>query len=87
MPFVTNRKMTPCQVVSISYKLVERNEHFIASNHPIKNQLIKTMGKNLYERKRFVEKVYEDVRDVIPYTWEGIKGYNPETDAFYKIFY
>ena len=68
------------------YKLIERNEHFIASNHPIRNQLIQTMGKSFLERKRFVEKVYEDVKQVIPYTWEGIRGYNPETDAFYKSF-
>ncbi|NTW70684.1 MAG: HNH endonuclease [Eubacteriaceae bacterium] len=67
-------------------KLIERNEHFIASNHPIKNQLIKTMGQNVVTRRKFVQKVYEDVKLVIPYTWEGIKGYNPDTDEFYKSF-
>ncbi|EGW40229.1 hypothetical protein DOT_1874 [Desulfosporosinus sp. OT] len=34
----------------------------------------------------FVEKVFEHVRQVSPYTWEGIWRYNPETDAFYKSF-
>lgn len=68
------------------YKLIERNEHFIASNHPIKNQLIKALGRTIIERKRYVERVYEDVKLVIPYTWEGIRGYNPDTDAFYKTF-
>ena len=67
-------------------KLIQRNEHFIASNHPIKNELIRTMGKTANERRRFVVKVYDHVKLVIPYTWEGIKGYNPATDEFYKSF-
>ncbi|NCC82265.1 MAG: HNH endonuclease [Clostridia bacterium] len=73
---------------SIKYinKLIERNEHFIASNHPIKNKLILTMGKTIKERKNYVYKVYNDVKVVIPYTWEGIRGYNPDTDEFYKSF-
>jgi len=65
-------------------KLIMRNEHFIASNHPIKEKLIKAMGRTPKERKQFVEKVYSNARIVIPYTWEGIRGYNPETDEFYK---
>jgi hypothetical protein len=67
-------------------KLIERNEHFIASNHPIKNQLIDNLGKTVLERQRTVYKVYEDIKVVIPWTWEGIKGYNPDTDLFYKSF-
>jgi 5-methylcytosine-specific restriction endonuclease McrA len=67
-------------------KLIERNEHFIASNHPIKQQIIRATGVNATARKRFIEKVYDDVKKVIPYTWEGIRGYNPETDEFYKSF-
>lgn len=63
-----------------------RNEHFIASNHPIKKRLIQQMGKTHIERNRFVWKTYEDAKTVIRYTWEGIKGYNPQTDPFYKTF-
>ena len=65
-------------------KLIVRNEHFIASNHPIREKLIKAMGKTQKTRRDFVEKVYSNARIVIPYTWEGIRGYNPETDEFYK---
>ncbi|WP_069648997.1 HNH endonuclease [Caloranaerobacter ferrireducens] len=65
-------------------KLILRNEHFIASNHPIKNKLIKMLGKTQKQRKAYIEKVYQDAKIVIPYTWEGIKGYNPSTDEFYK---
>lgn len=67
-------------------KLIDRNEHFIASNHPIKKRLIQQMGKTHIERNRFVWKTYEDAKTVIRYTWEGIKGYNPQTDPFYKTF-
>lgn len=65
-------------------KLILRNEHFIASNHPIKEKLIKTLGKTQLDRKKYILKVYEDAKIVIPYTWEGIRGYNPNTDEFYK---
>jgi hypothetical protein len=67
-------------------KLIERNEHFICSNHPIKNQLISQLGRTPNIRKKFVYKVYENAKLAIPYTWHGIKGYNPATDPFYKSF-
>ena len=31
-----------------------------------------------------MEKVYMNIGQVIPYSWEGICGYTPRTDAFYK---
>jgi len=65
-------------------RLIERNEHFIDSNHPIKNQLIRSMGRTRDERTKYVYKIYNDVKLVIPYTWEGIKGYKPDKDEFYK---
>lgn len=65
-------------------KLILRNEHFIASNHPIRGKLIAAMGATQRERKQFVEQVYSHAKMVLPYTWEGIRGYNPDTDEFYK---
>ena len=35
-------------------KLILRNEHFIASNHPIRGKLIATMGSTQKARKQFV---------------------------------
>jgi hypothetical protein len=67
-------------------KLIERNEHFIASNHPIKEKLIAKLGKTSELRKKCIDKVYQDAKTVIGYTWEGIKGYNPATDPFYKAY-
>jgi hypothetical protein len=67
-------------------KLILRNEHFIASNHPIQKKLIEQLGKSPTVRRKFIHQVYEDARNVIGYTWEGIRGYNPQTDEFYKTF-
>lgn len=67
-------------------KLIQRNESLIMSNHPLKKQLIATLGKGPSVRKQYVLRVYEDARTVLRYTWEGIRGYNPATDPFYKSF-
>lgn len=67
-------------------KLIERNESLILSNHPLKKQLIATLGRTPSIRKQYVLSVYEDARTVLRYTWEGIRGYNPATDPFYKAF-
>jgi len=84
--FCNEQKLDSLPSIKYINKLIERNEHFIASNHPIKDQLIRTMGKSISDRRKFVEMVYGEVKTIIPYTWEGIRGYNPETDEFYKSF-
>lgn len=68
------------------YKLIERNEHFIESNHPIKEKLIEQLGNTRKKRMDYVLKVYDDAKTVLGITWEGIKGYHPETDPFYRNF-
>jgi hypothetical protein len=67
-------------------KLIQRNEYFIISNHPIKNKLIVSLGLTSKQRRNYIYKVYEDCKSVLGYryTWDGIKGYNPSTDEFYK---
>lgn len=68
-------------------KLIVRNEHFISSKHPISNKLVEKLGKTPIARKKYILKVYEDVKTVLGgATWEGIRGYNPMTDTFYKTF-
>ncbi|WP_070120429.1 HNH endonuclease [Bacillus marinisedimentorum] len=67
-------------------KLILRNEHFIASNHPIKKKLIAQLGKTPKIRANYVYKVYQDAKQVLGFTWEGIRGYNPATDKFYRTF-
>lgn len=67
-------------------KLVIRNEYFINSNHPIKNQIIGQLGDTAEERRACIYRIYRDAQLVIRYTWEGIRGYDPENDLFYKNF-
>lgn len=67
-------------------KLIERNEFFIMSKHPLKKKLIAQLGNDPASRRRHTMRVYEDGRTVLRYTWEGIRGYNPATDPFYKSF-
>jgi CRISPR/Cas system Type II protein with McrA/HNH and RuvC-like nuclease domain len=59
-------------------KLIERNEHFIASNHPLKKKFIGQLGKTPEQRNSRINQVYRDAESAIPYTWEGIRGYDPQ---------
>ncbi len=64
--------------------LVARNEHLIASNHPLKQQLTAQVGSTPEHRRRTVLRTYEDARQVMPYTWEQIRGFDPATDLLYQ---
>nr|WP_276541751.1 HNH endonuclease domain-containing protein [Bacillus infantis] len=66
-------------------KLIERNEYFIKSNHPISNKLKLQLGKTSNQRKAYIDKIYSDAELVLS-LWKGIAGYNPSTDPFYKTF-
>lgn len=67
-------------------KLIERNEYLIKSRHPITTELIRHLGNTRDKRRNYVFKAYEDCKAVkgYRYTWDGIRGYNPMTDSFYK---
>lgn len=84
--FCNSQKSDALPNISYIAKLIERNEHFIESNHPIKRKLIHQLGRTKNQRKSFILNTYEDAKKVIGYTWDGIRGYNPDTDEFYKTF-
>ncbi|MBH8599326.1 HNH endonuclease [Thermoactinomyces sp. CICC 10523] len=67
-------------------KLIKRNEHFVESNHPIKEKLVAQLGNTPKKRRDYVLKVYNDAKIVLGYTWDGIRGYHPETDPFYRTY-
>ncbi|OLZ09048.1 HNH endonuclease [Sulfobacillus thermosulfidooxidans] len=67
-------------------KLIARNEHFIASNHPIKQTLIRELGASPEARRKAVLRVYHDAELVIGVTWQGIRGYRPDTDPLLHKF-
>lgn len=84
--FCNEQKLDAVPPESYVEKLFYRNEFFIASDHPIKNKLKNQMGNTKNKRAKFIQKRYEDAKEVIGYTWEGLRGYNPETDPFYNTF-
>ena len=64
--------------------LVDRNEHLIASNHPLKRHIVAQLGATPGQRRRAVLGTYGDAKLVIPYTWGGLRGVVPRTDPFYE---
>ncbi|TNP14134.1 HNH endonuclease [Bacillus tropicus] len=66
-------------------KLIERNEYFIKSNHPISNKLKEQLGSTPRQRRTTIDRIYEQAKLVLA-PWKGIYGYNPATDPFYKTF-
>lgn len=67
-------------------KLIKRNEFFIESNHPIKEKLISQLGNTPKKRRETILQIFEDAKIVLGVTWEGIRGYRPQTDPFYRTF-
>jgi len=65
-------------------RLIERNEHLININHPLKEQLLQELGSTPERRRVKIAQQYKDAEMIVAYTWKGIRGYDPETDAFYK---
>jgi hypothetical protein len=58
-------------------RLYERNEYYIASNHPIKRHLIAQLGATPEKRKEKLEHLYRAAEPVVIHTWEGKKGVLP----------
>ncbi len=61
-----------------------RNEHLIASNHPLRHQVITQLGATPGQRRRAVLRAYQDARITIPYEWDNLAGYQPATSDFYR---
>jgi hypothetical protein len=64
--------------------LVARNEHLIASNHPLKQQLTAQLGTMPDKRRQTVQRTYDDAKQVMSYTWEQVRGFDPATDVLYQ---
>lgn len=66
-------------------KLIRRNENIMGSNHPWKSKIKNALGENPSDRASNLKLHYDNVKAVMgPAYWSGDKGYNPETDPFYK---
>jgi hypothetical protein len=52
-------------------RLWQRNEYFVASNHPIKQHLVAQMGATPEQRRRFIERTYAEAQPVLIHVWDG----------------
>jgi CRISPR/Cas system Type II protein with McrA/HNH and RuvC-like nuclease domain len=52
-------------------QLMERNEYFIASNHPIKRHLLQQLGETQSGRRAFLERTYAEAQRVLIHVWPG----------------
>jgi CRISPR/Cas system Type II protein with McrA/HNH and RuvC-like nuclease domain len=64
--------------------LAVRNEHLIASNHPLKQQLTVQLGSTPEQRRQTVLHTYQDAKQVMPHTWEQVRRFDPATDVLYQ---
>lgn len=53
-------------------KLYERNEYYIASNHPIKRHLLQQTGETSAKRRQFLEQTYREAERVLIHIWPGM---------------
>ena len=66
-------------------KLIIRNENIMGSNHPMRHQIVKELGKTKRERSKNLQKHYEQVKTIRGNSyWGGSQFYNPEKDPFYR---
>jgi hypothetical protein len=84
--FCNNQKLDFLPGLHYIEKLIVRNERLIASNHPMRESFLRKLGAKAAQRRAYILEVYKDAETVIGYTWEGVRGYDPATDPFYKSF-
>jgi hypothetical protein len=61
-------------------KLVARNEHLIASQHPLRNQIVRHLGPTPSTRRASALAHYRNAETLIGITWEAARGYDPQKD-------
>ena len=65
-------------------QLVSRNEHLIASNHPLRGRVLVDLGRTPRQRREATLRAYHDAKTVVRWEWDGLPGFEPATSAFYK---
>jgi hypothetical protein len=61
-------------------KLIRRNEYYIASSHPMKEEIIRKLGKTPKERRATVRKHYDQALKYKQRYWQGDPHYDPSKD-------
>lgn len=83
--FCNQNKSDNVAPIGYIHNLIQRNEFFIASAHPIKNTLIQQLGKTAKGRQETVFKAYQEAKRMIVRMWNGISNYEPMKDQFYRM--
>ena len=66
-------------------KLIRRNENIMGSNHPWKAKIQSSLGNTASQRASSLKHHYDNVSLIRGSAyWTGDKGYNPESDPFYR---
>ena len=66
-------------------KLIQRNEYFIASSHPLKNTIVEKLGLTPFNRSKKIIDDYRYAKGAIVRIWGGNPNYDPSKDEFYKL--
>lgn len=66
-------------------KLIRRNEQLVASKHPVREKVIAQLGPTPDRRADATWRIYTEALSAIGYTWDGLRGYDPDGDLFYKM--
>ena len=67
-------------------KLMIRNEYYIASSHPLKDEIIRSLGKTSQQRKQNVKKQFDDALAYKGRYWRGNEKYDPSKDEDYLFW-
>lgn len=66
------------KIPAIQYleRLHRRNNFFVESNHPLRETIINQTGKTEVERKHFLQRVYQEAKNLIIHEWSPPFEYN-----------
>jgi len=67
-------------------KLILRNEYYIASSHPLKDEVIRKLGRNPIQRRNTVKKQYDLALRYKQRYWRGDSHYDPSKDEDYLFW-
>lgn len=67
-------------------KLIARNEYYISSAHPLKDEIIKNLGNTPRERREKIRKQYDDALKYKMRHWGGNPHYDPSQDKEYLFW-
>ena len=65
-----NDKFARVPAIKYLERLHKRNEFLINSHHPLKETIIKQTGVTESNRKRFLQEIYKQAKNLLIFSWE-----------------